>query len=309
MLYRKIIFSVFLSVLLGLIASAVSYDFDNYSNYAEPDHIEKTIDRFYTEPVFPLAILLFQLFGITADFSIRIFIIFSAFLIIYSLLEISNEKNRFSFIRSLIVTIAASSSILFSIVVPRQGLATGFVLLSIVLIKKNHGLQIWKPMVLIISATITHSAIGLFGAGMIFLGYLNIRKTTLVYILFMSILVIFIIIFTIMFSRDYYTNLLLSYGQYIQDPNETGRIRIIFFLIISVIYVFFPRFCTGGYFGSTAMRNHIISITLSLTMAVLYFIVSAETIRFSYIITLIMIGDLSNRIRFYRWSLLFNSRN
>lgn len=291
MFLRKIIFSGLLAVLIGLIAAELSFDFENYVAYA--GNIENTANRFSTEPVFSWFLLLVDIFHFRDDFKIKLFLMLSAFFIIYSLIELTNKNKKFSFFRSLIALLFAIPPILFSLVVARQGMASGLVLLSIWLVNKNVQWLRWKVIVLLSLAIMSHNLIGAFGVGLIMIRNIKLREFPFYLILFFPLFY-----FSLEYLYSSFMSAFYGYLLYVDNMRDTGFIRTIFFVSISAFYLMVAPWRSGGYFANSPARNLFVALILSTVVVTTYLFVATDAIRLSYIISILMIAEVVRRLSF-----------
>lgn len=292
MLLRKIVFSGLIAFFIVLIASEVSFDFENYSLYA--DRIEAASERFSAEPVFPLFLLVLSIFELSSELIIQIFMMFGALFIIYSLTDLANKDGDFGIIRSLIAIGLATPFIIFSVIVPRQGLAIGIVLLAMTRVIRNGRFVEWRTVGLLFLAAMTHGITALLGAGIVLVGYSNIRKTMLPLIFLAPIGMLSVE----MFRPDLLRSFSVGYEHYIGNMRETGVGRLILFSVVAIIYLALASRRVGGFFAATASRNLVVALSISLTITVLYFFVATDAIRLAYFISIMMIAEVVRRLSF-----------
>lgn len=291
---RKIIISCLFAFFLGLLASKISFDFDNYLLYA--DQFDVASERFSNEPIFPVFILLLGLLDIPSDLIVQLFIFLGTFFIVYSLIELANRSGELGTLRSVIAIIFATPFIIFSVIVPRQGLATGFVLLAMTLVIKNNRFVEWKTISLLFLATMTHSPTALLGMILILLGYSNLTKITLPLILLTPIYLLGIEIF----HPEIFKQFFIGYEHYVGNMRETGAVRLTLFAVVAIIYLTLISWRVGGYFSESAIRNLAVVFFLSLAVIILYFNVATDAIRLSYIISILMTAEVICRSKFGR---------
>jgi len=290
MLLRKIVFSGLISILTGLAASEVSFDFENYSLYA--DRIDAATERYSTEPAFPLFLLVLRFFDLSSDLIIQAFMTVGSFFIIYSLTSLANKNGDFVISRSIFALILAFPFIVFSVIVPRQGLAVGLILFAVTIVIRSGQIFEWKIVSLFFLAAMSHNITALFGVAIIAIGYLNTR------IAISSL--IFIVLITLLCFEVFYPELLLSfvigYEHYIGNMRETGFWRLTLFALVTLIYLMIASRRLGGVFAATAPRNMAVALFVSLAIIFLYFYVSSDAIRLAYLISIMMIAEMVRRI-------------
>lgn len=291
MLLRKIVFSGLISILTGLAASGFSFDFENYSLYA--DRIDAAAERFSTEPAFPLFILVLTFFDLSSDLIIQAFMTVGSFFIIYSLISLANKTDDFVVSRSVVAIFLAFPFIIFSVIVPRQALAIGLILFAVTMVIKSGRILESRIVSLFFFAAMSHNITALFGAVIFAIGYLNTRS------IIMSLF--FIVSIAFLGFELFYPGLLISfaigYEHYIGNFRETGFWRLILFALVALIYLMLASRRLRGIFAATASRNMAVALSISLTIIILYFFVSSDAIRLAYLISIMMIAEICRRLR------------
>jgi hypothetical protein len=290
MLLRKIVFSGFFSILFGFIASEFSFDFENYSLYA--DRIDAASERFSTEPAFPLFLFVLSFLDLSSNLIIQIFMTAGSFIIIYSLTTLANKNDSFGIIRSIFAIVLASPLIIFSVIVPRQALAIGIIMFAVTIVNRSGRIFDWKIVFLFFLAAMCHNITALLGATIILIGYLNIRITITPLIFVVSIVFFGLEIF-------YPVSLLslaFGYEHYINNMRETGFWRLNLFALVTLIYLMFASRRVGGVFAATASRNMAVALFVSLAIILLYYFVATDAIRLTYLISIMMISEIVRRI-------------
>lgn len=290
MLLRKVILSTVVSVFLGMLGVTISYDFQNYAEYAS--RAEAATARFATEPIFPLFIILSNVLDLPSEAVIQLFMTVGCFFMVYAVITLSNQREKWSLMRSLIALTASMPFVLFSVMVPRQGLALGMVLCALINVRNDNSIASLRTILLLVIAGLTHNITGLFGVLLILAGYINIRVTMMVGMLF---IVFFLSIFGLFYSESMGLDV-FGYGSYIGNFRETGLGRLILFVSVALIYITLISHHNGGVFSRTPIRNLGAAIVYSITCIFLYFSVATDTIRLTYLIGILMICEITRRI-------------
>jgi len=289
---KKIIFSALISVIIGSIGSMISFDYDNYVQYAE--RVDESFERFSIEPVFPLFVLAGNAIGISSDAVVQAFIITGAFLIVLATTSLSNNSGYFSYSRGLAALITTSPFIMFLVIVPRQALASGLILLAVSRLRGMGRLGDWKTLVIIALAIMTHGLTAIFGALIMIAGHVN-KKIFVGYIFFLALI---LLLYQVVFEDNILFKFITTYDHYIQNFRGTGLWRISFFIVVACLYFVFPLKQSGGSFSQTPLRNMTVAFLFTSFTVFVYFFISDDAIRFTYLLGVIMMTEFLSRIRF-----------
>lgn len=285
MLLRKIVISSFAALIIGMIGVRASVDFDNYTRYA--DSAEAAAERFATEPVFPLFILATNALGLSVDAAIQVLMSLGAGFTVFALITLANEGREWGYIRPLTALGVALPFIVFGVVVPRQGLAMGLVLLALLRAQRVRRWDDWKVLLLLGIAGMTHGVTGAFGVVLIVSGYVRFR--TLV-----GLLVLLAVVMSLSGLKSWTP---LAYMQYLGNFRETGRARIVMFVMVALLYLLMASRRHGGVLAGTAVRNLMVAQVFSWACVLLYFFVSTDSIRLTYPLSIAMVGDMVRRMK------------
>ena len=291
MLIGRSIFSLLFAILLGLISASISFDFENYVYYAA--NPASALKRFSTEPIFPYFVIGLSLLGFSGMAIVQLFSVLAAFIVVYAIGDLACGTGRWSYTRVFTLVVLTLPFILFSLIVPRQGLATGLALLALVIARREEKAINWKTLLLLLLSGLSHTATAGFSAALIFLGRASGRYTLIA----LSSAFALIIVVTLVASEflDPETS---KYYHYYEDFRETGRVRFAFFILVLLAYIALGSKRNGGFLGGSPIRARFVTLLFSIFCVAGYFFVSTDTIRISYILGILMIVDVSSRFRF-----------
>jgi hypothetical protein len=288
MLLQKVIVALVMATPLAIFSSSVSFDFENYVSYALSP--EKSFERFSAEPIFPLFVFGSQLLGFSPAVAIRIFVFIAAFMLIYAVIILACADRRWSLVRAVLMVSLSLPFILFSLIVPRQGFATGPVLIALLMVRRDGRLMTWRTLILLFISFMAHTPTAALGAALIFFGHGKSRH-------FLKIVPISIILFMIFaaYNSEFFHHENSRYTHYLSNFRDTGRFRIVLFVLVVFSYLFLSSRTSGGFLGVTPIRSLLIASLFSGLCIAAYAFLASDAVRMTYIIGVVMIIDIARR--------------
>jgi hypothetical protein len=290
MLLRKVMISIVVALLVGRLGAAASFDFENYTRYA--DSAEAAVQRFAAEPVFPIFILLANFVGMSVDMAIQALMTLGAALSVFAVINMANHGRAWSYHRAFSAIAVGLPFLIFGIIVPRQGLAMGLVLVAMSRAQSIRRLVDVRTFLLIFVALLTHGVTAAFGAILLVVGYAQGRGLFMCAIFF-ALLGLISLPFV-----DFNVGSLspVAYQQYLGNFRDTGKYRVAAFVMVVALYGLFASRRHGGALGITAGRNLFVAQFFAVVCLLLYAFVGTDSVRFTYLLSLPMIADAVRRV-------------
>lgn len=289
MLLRKVIISIVVALLVGRIGAATSFDFENYTRYA--DSAEAAVQRFADEPVFPLFILLANFMGLSVDTAIQTLMTIGAALSIFAIIGMAQHGRAWSHYRTVSIIAIGLPFLIFGIIVPRQGLAMGLVLMAMARAQNIRSVVDLRIILLTAVAALTHGVTAGFGALLLLAGYLEWPVFVVC-----AIAIALCALAALPFIEFKFGGVSpAAYKQYLGNFRDTGKYRVAAFIMVASLYgVFASRRHAGG-LGVSAGRNLFVSQFFAVVCVLLYLFVGTDSVRFTYLLTLPMLADAIRR--------------
>lgn len=293
MLLQKVIFALVMAVPLAMFSSNVSFDFENYVSYAfDP---EAVVERFRAEPIFPLFVLSGQLLGFAPVVTIRVFVFVAAFMLTYAVVILACEDRRWSLTRAGLTVAISLPFILFALIVPRQGFATGPVLMAFLTVRRDGRLMTWRTLILLSVSFMAHTPTAAFGVALILFGHTKMRHVLI--ILPISIILLMVVAFV---GPELFNHEDTRYSHYLTNFRDTGRFRMAVFALVAFSYLVLSSRQTGGFLGVTPARSLLVVFLFSALCIAAYAFFSNDAVRMTYSIGVMMIIEMSRRFVFVR---------
>lgn len=288
MLLQKVIVALVMAIPLAMFSSNASFDFDNYVSYAL--NPEKSLERFSAEPLFPLFVLSSQLLGFAPEVAIQLFVFIATFMLTYAVVILACYDRRWSLARAGLTVAISLPFILFSLIVPRQGFATGPVLIALLTVRRDGRLMTWRTFILLFISFMAHTPTAALGVALIFFGHGKMRHI-------LTILAISIIsfIFFAVFDPAFLNHENTRYSQYLSNFRDTGRFRMALFVLVVFSYFVLTSRKNGGFLGVTPIRSLLVVSLLSSLFIAAYAFLASDAVRLTYIIGAVMIIEISRR--------------
>lgn len=291
MLLRKVIISMVVALLAGKLGALTSFDFENYTRYA--DSAEAAAQRFATEPVFPLFVLVANFLGLSAEMAIQTLMTLGAALCVFACISMANHGRSWSYQRTFSVVALGLPFLIFGIIVPRQGLAMGLILMAMARAYGIGRMRDLRVLALIFTAAVTHTVTAGFGALLIIAGYVERRSLVV-----LALTLVLCALLTLSFADPNLGWLSSSaYQQYFGNFRETGKYRIAAFVVLAVLYGVLASRRHAGVFGITAGRNLLVAQFFALACVLLYVLVGTDSVRLTYLLSLLMVADAVRRTK------------
>lgn len=290
MLLRKVIISIVVALLVGALGAATSFDFENYTRYA--DSAEAAVQRFADEPVFPLFILLANFVGLSVDTAIQTLMTMGAALSIFAIISMAQHGRAWSYYRTFFIIAIGLPFLVFGSIVPRQGLAMGLILMAIARVQDIRKVVDLRIVLLIVVAVLTHGFTAGFGVLLIMAGYVEGRA------LFVGSIVLALCAMVALpfVDLNFGTMSPAAYQHYLGNFRDTGKYRVAAFIMIASLYGVFASRRQAGVLGLTVGRNLFVSQFFAVVCVLLYVFVGTDSVRFTYLLSLPMLADAIRRI-------------
>lgn len=293
MLLQRVIVALVMAVPIAMFSLNVSFDFENYVSYAfDP---EAALERFRAEPIFPLFVLSGQLLGFAPAVTIRVFVFVAAFMLTYAVVILACEDRRWSLTRAGLTVAISLPFILFALIVPRQGFATGPVLMAFLTVRRDGRLMTWRTLILLSVSLMAHTPTAAFGVALIFFGHTKMRHVLIILPISITLLMVVAFVGPELFNHED-----TRYAHYLTNFRDTGRFRMAFFALVAFSYLVLSSRQTGGFLGVTPARSLLVVFLFSAMCIAAYAYFSKDAVRITYSIGIMMIIEMSRRFVFAR---------
>ena len=263
---------------------------ESYMKYI--DQSDGVMERFSSEPLFPMFAIAVNLFNTPPEVGVQLLMTISSFFIILPMIIVSNNSKELGPLRTLSMLMIAFPFILFSAMVPRYGLAVGMVLCAMARVQNTGRIFDWKVIFMIVIGTMSHNIAALFCTFFILFRRMKYLKLNLYYMtLILSGLWTFYLNYPELIPSTF-----VSYVGYVGEFRETGSFRMAYFVVIAVVYITIFSLRVNGVFSDNIITNCCVALIGMAICIFLYFFVSSDSIRFTYIIGILMVSNMFKRM-------------